>query len=128
MSSTPSRSGSFAERSVDASTARTTMLAGTTGSTTSGVSISVRGFRSSSTTCRPAENAFSSRNGRSGIDCSILSATTTDDHAAVRLLALAGGLHAPDLAGGVVHDLPLVRVHGLQALRPSCSPHPGRDR
>src|ERR671919_309159 len=128
MSSIPSHSGSFEERSVDASTVRTSMPDGTTGSTSSGVTISVRGSRSSSTTCRQAASDSNSRSGRYGIGFWMPSTTTTDDHAAVGVLALACGLDPADLTGGIVHDLPLVRTHGLHALGPARAPDAGGHR
>src|ERR687892_2061978 len=128
MSSIPSHSGSFEERSVDASTVRTSMPDGTTGSTSSGVTISVRGSRSSSTTCRQAASDSNSRSGRYGIGFWVPSTTTADDHAAVGVLAFACGLDPADLTGGIVHDLPLVRTHGLHALGPARAPNAGGHR
>src|SRR2546430_1607771 len=40
------------------------------------------------------------------------------DHPTSRVLFLAGGLETAHGGGRVVHDLPLVGAHGLQALRP----------
>src|ERR687891_422949 len=128
MSSIPSHSGSFEERSVDASTVRTSMPDGTTGSTSSGVTISVRGSRSSSTTCRQAESDSNSRSGRYGIGFWMPSTMTADDHAAVGGLPLPCRLDPADLTGGIVHDLPLVRTHGLHALGPARAPDAGGHR
>src|SRR5919106_351856 len=108
--------------------ALTTMSAGDSTCTSSEGPTSAARSRSFFTISRRAGNGINSSSGESGGASLTRLPPSPDDHAAVGVLALACGLDPADLTGGIVHDLPLVRTHGLHALGPARAPDAGGHR
>src|SRR5918996_562809 len=108
--------------------ALTTMSAGDSTCTSSEGPTSAARSRSFFTISRRAGNGINSSSGESAGASLTRLPPSTDDHAAVGVLAFACGLDPADLTGGIVHDLPLVRAHGLHALGPARAPNAGGHR
>src|SRR5918996_1090030 len=108
--------------------APTTMSAGVSTCTSSEGPTSAARSRSFFTISRRAGNGINSSSGESAGASLTRLPPSSDDHAAVGVLAFACGLDPADLTGGIVHDLPLVRTHGLHALGPARAPDAGGHR
>src|SRR5918996_5405434 len=108
--------------------APTTMSAGVSTCTSSEGPTSAARYRSFFTISRRAGSGINSSSGEyDGASLTRLP-PSSDDHTAVGVLAFACGLDPADLTGGIVHELPLVRTHGLHALGPARAPDAGGHR